>query len=737
MSAVNDSSLYVRNRINVVSSNAIIGFFLVIVILIVFLDFRSSFLIAFSIPTSFAITFIVMPFAGVDINAISLAAMIIALGMIVDQAIVISENSIVHMSNGKSKFKAILNGTMEVVMPVSASVLTTVLAFGPMYAMSGMMGKFIYVIPTVIIAALVASLLNSYFILPVHLSRALKPEPAENGKSKSWQDKLFDRITIPYTRIMPIVLKHRYIAILAAIIILVLSIYWGKTRIPFNIFPSSGADTFFVYIELSDDSKFTATEEVVGDIEKHIKEIPKSELNYYTAKIGTDQSYELSKPVGGSEYLAYIQITLVPFSQRNREATVIMEELRKKVLKTAKGYKQIRFELQKKGPPAGKPIELHVHSDNDKNRAYFVKQITEELKNIKGVSDVSTNSKIGREEYKLDIDYKMLATTGLTVKDVASTLRIAFDGVNATSIVRKNEEINIRVRFPKKHRQNIRNVLELHIRNRQGRLIPLKSFARLSTVRAETAIYHRHGDVTTTITAQTDSATSPKKVTDLIIHKYSKKLNNYPDVSFSYGGEAAKSIESVKSLLIAFILGIIAIYLILVLLFNSVTQPVIVLLAIPFGLIGVIWAFYFHGQVFSFLAMLGVIGLSGIVVNNSLMMVEFINKLIAGKAKDGNFRSEDLIEDIVVGATRRLRPIIITTVTTVIGLLPTAYGIGGSDPLIAPMVLAIAWGLLLSTQISLVLIPSFYMANLDGFFLIKYMNGKLRKLKMKITAGKI
>jgi multidrug efflux pump subunit AcrB len=493
--------------------------------------------------------------------------------------------------------------------------------------------------------------------------------------------------------------------------------WWAKNKVLFNLFPPDGADTFFVYVELPDEATFNATEGVIKEIEKYIKEIPEKEIAFYTAKIGTQNSNELAMPVGGDEYLAYIQITLVPASKRKREAGIVMNELKEKVLANVKGTKEMRFEVQKPGPPAGKPIELHVHSDNDEHRAKFVSKIMEDLKNTEGVTDVTSNAKLGREEYKLDIDYKTLAVTGLTVKDVANTLRIAFDGVRATSVVKSNEEIDIRVRFPSEHRQDVRNVLGLQIRNREGKLVPIKSFAKLSRVRAETAIHHTEGDVTTTVSAQTTVTTVPQQVIDSMIKKFSPELKDYPGVNFSYGGEAEKSKESVKSLLFAFIGGIIAIYLVITLLFGSISQPTIVLLAIPFGLIGVIWSFYFHGRPFSFLGLIGVIGLSGIVVNNSIMMVEFINKLVVDKmAVTERFSSMSLIDDIIEGASRRLRPIVITTATTVFGLLPTAYGIGGADPFIEPMVLALAYGIIVSTFITLILIPAFYMANLDGYF---------------------
>lgn len=736
LSAANDASGPVRNRISVVVSNAIIGFILVIIILIIFLDFRSSLLIALSIPTAFAITFLIMPLTGVDINAISLMAMIIALGMIVDQSIVVSENSIVRIKQGDSIQDGVLSGTLEVVLPVVASVLTTVLAFAPMFAMSGVMGKFVATIPTVIIVSLVGSLISCFLILPNHLSHTIQV-PKTNGDQESenhtWQDRFFDIIAVPYKKTLPLVLRHRYITTLVAAGLLFFSLWWGGRNVTFNLFPPDGADTFFVYIELTDDATFDATEEIIEQIETYIDEIPRPELAYYTARIGTNQSNDLAAPAGGDEYLAFVQVTLVPHSERNRDAEVVMQEMRAKVAENITGTKELRFELKKPGPPAGKPIELRVHSDNDKDRAYFVDRMVADLGKTGGVSDVTTTQKIGREEYKLDINYKTLAAAGLTVQDVAGTLRIAFDGIDATSIVRNNEEVDIRARFPQRHRQNVQNVLNLNIRNNQGQLVPVRAFASLSKTRAETSIHHTDGDVTTTINAQSGVAVQPQRVITELINKYSPELIEYPEVSFSYGGEAEKTQESVRSLLLAFIGGVVAIYLVLTLLFNSVTQPIIVLTAIPFGLIGVIWAFYFHDRPFSFMGLVGVIGLSGIVVNNSLMMVEFINKLVNDRLKSGeSFRANDLIPDVVAGASRRLRPIVITTITTVTGLLPTAYGVGGSDPFLEPMVLAIAWGLILSTQISLFLIPAFYMNNLDLLVLLQRIFGFFKQQTLVI-----
>jgi multidrug efflux pump subunit AcrB len=721
---VNDSSIIVRNRLKILTNNAVFGFFLVIAILIFFLSFRASFWIAMSIPTAFGISFILMPLFGVDINLISLAALIIMLGMLVDDSIVVSENIFYHRLRGMDSYKATVDGTMEVFKPVIATILTTMCAFAPMFAMTGVMGKFISVIPIVVIAALFGSVFDCFCILPTHLRHSTA---SLKSSEQDWRSRLFAKIAIPYKKTLNRVLKMRYLFIIGSVVLLLFSIWWGKNKVGANLFPSAGATTFYVYVELDEASTFDRTDEVVSQIEAILAELPKEEVDYYTSRIGTDQSDPLGEQTGGQEHLAYVQVTLAPYSKRDRPAEDIMEDIRRKT-ELIEDVKEIRLELEKPGPTAGTPIEFHVHSDKDIDRLYFVERMTDDLKKMKGVSDISSTHKVGREEYKLDLDYDALASVGLTVNDVAATLRIAFDGVDATAIVRDNEEIAIRVRFPEKFRQNIGNVLDLNIRNQDGKLIPIRVFAKLSTIRADSSIHHSDGDVTTTIYAQTDGISIlPKTAIDRLIEKYTPELRQYQDVSFSYGGEAEETDESIRSLMIAFTGGIIAIYVILSLLFNSLSQPLLILAAVPFGFIGVVWIFYLHGRPFSFLALIGVVGLSGVVVNDSLIMVDFINKLVRAELKKGVNKTSELIEDVVYGASRRLRPVIITTATTAAGLIPIAYGIGGSDPFIEPMVLAMAWGLVFATILTLFLIPSLYLINLDLIFILKKVKCYVRK----------
>ncbi|WCL47805.1 efflux RND transporter permease subunit [Leptospira sp. GIMC2001] len=723
LSIVSDASRVVRNRIEVVVSNALFGFFLVVCIMIFFIDIRSSFLIALSIPFSFLVTFILMNRLDQSINAISLVAMITALGMIVDQSVVVTENSLYYVQRGGDKAKNILKGTMEVVMPIFASVCTTVFAFIPMFAVTGTMGKFIKAIPIVVIASLVGSLLYSWFFLPSLVNEYGK---AHSHKDDNFRNRLERRMKGFYETTLRATLRIKYLSLGLIFLFLVMTFRFVGPQVRMNLFPPAGADTINITLEMPDYYSFNASEKVINQIEELVLSLSEEELYYTTSKIGTNNLNKLAVPIGGEKQLAAIEVGLTPVSKREREATEIATELRNRIGDLNLPLVELDVQVVKPGPPVGKSIEIRVLSDRKDLREKYTQKVIEYLEQVKGVYDVASNAKIGREEYKIDLNYATLGQMGLTVQDVATTLRIAFDGIVATSIVRENEEIGIRAKFPDKYRSSPKNILDLEVRNRTGALIPLRSFSSISTIRADSKIYHIEGEVTTSITANSEPDVIPKEVVDATLANFAKELKEIPEVTMSFGGEAEKSQESFRSLVIAFFLGFIAIYLAIVLLFESFSQPILVLLAVPFGLVGVLWSFFLHGLPFSFLAAIGVIGLSGIVVNNSIMMLEFINKFFPkGETirRTKYARRKDKLK-VIQGSGRRLRPIVITTATTVLGLLPTGYGIGGSDPFLEPMVLALAYGIISSTFITLYGIPVLFLVNRDLIWIV----GKFKRL---------
>jgi multidrug efflux pump subunit AcrB len=324
-----------------------------------------------------------------------------------------------------------------------------------------------------------------------------------------------------------------------------------------------------------------------------------------------------------------------------------------------------------------------------------------------GVKDISRDDRAGKDQVEIDINYDRLSRLGLTVADVARNVRIAYDGEVVTSVRYGDEDTDFRIMMHEQARHKLDYLNELPIPNQRGRLIPLKDVARLKAGPGPSNYRHFDGERAVTVEADLDAeVTTPLEVTDSLLAHFDVD-RDWPGMQLTLGGEAFETEESMAGLFRTFILAIVAIYFLLVILFNSFTQPFLVMIAIPFGIIGVIAAFGFHGEPFSFMAIMGIVGLSGVVVNDSLVMVDHINELRKRKPE------ESILAIVAEGTSDRLRAIILTTLTTVAALLPLAYGIGGTAVFMAPMALSFGWGLLLATPLTLVLVPCLYVVRLD------------------------
>jgi multidrug efflux pump subunit AcrB len=347
-----------------------------------------------------------------------------------------------------------------------------------------------------------------------------------------------------------------------------------------------------------------------------------------------------------------------------------------------------------------------VGSD-DELRAALVDSVEAFLGGIDGVKDISRDDKPGKDQVEIKIDYDRLARLGLTVADVAQNVRIAYDGEVVTSVRYGDEDVDFRVMISERAREDLDYLNSLLIPNRQNRLIPLSDVARLKAGPGPSDYRHYDGERAIMIQADVDKdVVTPLEATNAVLDNFNLD-RDWPGMQFVMGGEAMETEESMASLYRTLLIAVIGIYFLLVLLFNSFSQPVLVLVAIPFGIVGVIIAFALHGEPFGFVAILGIVGLSGVVVNDSLVLVNHVN----------NLRRQDpagSIKEIVAEATsHRLRAIVMTTLTTIGALLPLAYGLGGTAPFWAPMALAMGWGLVFATVLTLVLVPCLYLAGED------------------------
>lgn len=695
----NDQSYYVRNRFSVVLTNGAIGLGLVLLFLALFLrNLRTGFWVALSIPVTLLGVVFLLPIAGAHLDVIGLTAMLIVIGIVVDDGIIVSENIVARRERGDPPAEAAARGVAEVFKPVLTTVITTFLAFAPMFFMKGVSGTFVFIIPLVITLALLISLLEVVIALPAHLRTGLEHVRARTSEAGHW----FDDIRHLFQKTIYGVLRLRYAFIAFSAILFAGSVWYTINHMQFILFPSTAANVFFIYVELPVGSSLERTADLVGQIENAVTTLPEGELASYSTKVGTHGDRE----PGEQSHWAMLTVDLVPFADRSRTASEIVTALRARTI-DLEGFERITYSVDAGGPPVGKPITVRVIGADDRLRRALTDSTLAFLEGLGSVQDIDRNDKLGKEQIALDLDYTKLARLGLTVADVARTLRIAFDGEIVTNVRYGDEAIDFRLTLARRAEDNIQDTAQLLIPNNQGRLIALGSVAGFVNQPGPANYYHYDGDRTTTVTADlAPGAPAPLSITNAVLDHFDLD-RDWPGMRFAVGGEAEETAESFRSLYIAFGIAVIAIYLVLVLLFGSLSQPFIVMVAIPFGIIGVIIAFALHGEPLSFLALMGLVGLSGVAVNDSLVMVNHINELRKESPK------EPELQVIAKGTANRLRAITMTTLTTAVGLIPLVYGIGGSDPFIAPMALALGYGLLFATPLTVAFVPCIYAVRLD------------------------
>ena len=696
-----DFSRYVRNRFSVVQTNGLIGLALVLIVLGVFLNFRVAFWVAMGIPVALMGVIFLLPIFGAYLDSIALAAMIMVIGIIVDDAIIIAENIQKKRERGEPPLKAAVEGITEVYGPVLTTILTTFIAFAPLFLMTGILGKFVFVIPLVISLALFISLVEATVALPSHLIMGLPGEPCQPGKagSRGW----FLRLQEPFQRFIYRVMRFRYIVVFLAIVALAASLWYAGNYMKFSLFPSQMADEFYIFLDLPTGSSLTATSEKVKEIEALVMDLPEGEVESFSTRIGEKEGWY---QVGENENWAVVSVNLTPFSERSRDASQIVEQLRANTDELP-GYDEIVYYIEAGGPPVGRAITLRVVGADDALRMALADSVVAYMASFGGIKDIERDDKLGKEQVEIKINYDKLSRLGLTVADIAQNVRIAYDGQTVTSVRYGDEDVDFRILLQEKVRTGTKYLSDLPIPNQVGRLIPLKEVAWFQIGPGPSNYYHFDGDRAITITADiVKGQTTSLEATQSILSHFQLD-RDWPGMRFEVGGEAEETQKSMASLARAFILAIIGIYFILILLFNKLTQPLMVMTAIPFGIAGVIFAFALHGESLGFVAIMGIIGLGGVVVNDSLVLVNHINRLHA-QHPDASIK-----KIVSQGSADRLRAVVLTTLTTVGGVLPLAYGFGGTDAYMAPMCLALAYGLLLATPITLVLVPSLYVIRYD------------------------
>ncbi len=696
-SYVNDQSKTTRMRLQLLFNNASSGFVIVLILLFLFLNKKAAFWTAFGIPFCFIAAFTIFPILNITFSAIAIAGLIVVLGIVVDDAIVVSDKIIFYQERGLEPKEAAYSAVKDLIIPITLSTLTTIIAYITLMSLGGRPGKFVVAIPVIVITILTVSLIESFFFLPHHIASG--KNMGKKGKP-NWLVKLEKA----YRRSLVIVLKNKILFLGLSVLLLAVSLFSAKSFLKFRMFPQSAIEIFYIKVECPQNYNLTDTENIVKNIEKIISELPEDELESFTARIG-HHSTSKTKNYGDHENWAIVNVFLTPDISRKRTAPEIIAEIKKKY-KPEKGTR-LFYETKKVGPIQDKPITVHLSSNNDIALNKAVKHIADILKDMKkyGVADIDNSRKPGKEELVVNMDQNKLASLGISTEDVAQVLRIAYEGYVVTDIQTLEEKIDYRLLLDEESRKHKHILNNIGIKNRAGYLVTLDNFISFDTRSSDLEILHRNGIRSVTLSASLrKSEISALDAAKIIKDRIDSAKGIPEDVVIEIAGEALKTKIILKDMKTAALIAVICIFLILALFLNSWKNALIIITVVPFCVIGIIAALFIHGQPISMFVMLAAVGLTGVVVNDSIVMTDTLssnlNNILQGYSQ---------IERIAELASQRLRPILLTTLTTLGGLLPMAYGLGGYEKMISPMSLAFSWGLLFATIITLYIIPSIFL----------------------------
>lgn len=704
----NNEGLRVGNRLEILKSNALAGLCLVVLFLILFLPGRSGVMAAFSLPLAMLATFSYMHLGDMTLNTITILAMVISIGMLVDNSVVISENFNRLISEGFSSKQAVLKSIKTLWLPITGTALTTIAAFLPMLVTKGVVGQFIRGIPIIVTAALILSLFESFILLPVRLVKPKEAEAKENeddderpeDKDEPIGQDWFSRFIMPpFESLIKSLITHRYITLFLFFCIIVGSLFLMVGANRFILFPAQQTEIYIARAELPRGTPLPFTTKVSADIASQIKNTLGDSIAHITSTTGRSETQPNDPKSKSGANVALFRIFVTEDAKNTLKTEDVLRTLRD--LSIPDNVK-LSFEAIANGPPASDPVTGILRSNNFSKLAEATKILSEKLMGTNGVVDVQIDDVYSEDEILVKVDTEAADRLGLNLQEIGITVRTAFAGSVVSDVSLDNKDVDFFVRLRPEARAKIAELGSLMVLNNRGDLIPLRRIA--SFEKHKGTPYRKRFDYkpAKTITANVeDQIITAQKANQQLQSYFDEIQKSFPEVSLTFGGEGERIKESMSSLASALGLAVIGIFALLVFLFKSFIKPIIILTTIPLGLFGVSVSFYLHKMPISFLALIGVVGLSGIIVNSGIVLISFVDQLRAKSDKS-------LHEVLKKAAGLRLRAVIVTSLTTVSGLLPTSYGVGGADQFIIPMTMAMAWGLVSGTILALLWVPCAY-----------------------------
>lgn len=692
-----DESYVIDNRLSLMATNGLIGAFFVAAILLYFVRLQPAIWILCGIPIVFLGSLAVFGQFNMSLNMISLTAFVIVLGMIVDDAVVVSERIAFMQARGLSSTDAAVKGTMEMIQPVTAAALTTILAFAPMIALGGLPGKITWQLPAVVVMALFVSVIESFFVLPAHMSTIPAGSQLEKRAGMVALEKR-------YRELLGFLLTHRAIVLMVALASFVIIMGLIRPQVPFILFPQDDATRLYIKVSAPAGTSLEQTEAYAVGLEQQISELAKSDLELLMTRVGHQNNLSPDKQTGEASNEALLVASMKQDDRQHSNAEWI-QILQRELLIPAE--LEVIFQSDYFGPPTDQPVTIHVLANNDESRRGVAYEVASYLKAQDGVIEVEVDERPGTPKIDLNLDYERLALHGLDPRTVGHALAAAFHGIEATEHRDVKDTTKIRVVFSKDARSDLNALLDMPIRNSKGELLKLREFVKPQERQGSTRIHHKDGYRSATIRASfaPDSDLTALTFAGQLQSELFPRFDGIPDLVIFSGGEAKETEKTAGGMQQAALLSISGIAVVIWIMLGSFLEMLFIMLVVPFAFAGVYFVFFLHGAAMSMFAMTGALGLAGVVVNAAIVMIDSVQRRLDSSGALSNSEQRSALLDAVC---ERLRPILVTTLTTLGGVLPTAYGIGGYDPIIGPMSLAIGWGLAISTLVTLFVVPVLY-----------------------------
>lgn len=699
-----DDSAYLKARLNTLINNAIQGSILVIVLLAMFLKPSVAFWVFLGVPVSFLGALIVMSFTGFGINIMSLFGFIIVLGIVVDDAIVTGENVYSRLREGGDPLEQSVLGTKQVAIPVTFGILTTIAAFSPLAFIEGRMGDFMGPIPAVVIPCLLFSLIESKFVLPAHLKHINVMHDEKASRFSQFQQRFatgFEQLIITrYRPVLDLAIRNRYAVLTSFIGILLISIAMVKSGwTKFTFFPRVESDTAAVTLTMPVGTPFDVTD-------RHMRRITDAAFELQSKYRNGDGGESIIRDIlsttgsaarqGQADYYGQVIIETVPSDERivDIRTNEILNEWREKIGKIP-GAESLTYRAEIIRP--GDPVDIQFSGHSLETLGEIGEKVKLRLATYPTVFDIADSLSNGKEELRIELTQQG-HVLGLTRADIVSQVGQAFRGFEAQRIQRGRDDIRVIVRLPKSERSTTATLDEYLIRAPDGREVPLAHVATLTPGKGPATITRIDRYRTMNVTADVDKKKTNMTVLQADLDKYLKELLvHYPEITYTFEGEAKQQRESFDSLLWGLVILLFAIYVLLALPLKSYIQPLIVMSVIPFGIIGAILGHWIMGRGLSFLSVLGLMALVGVVVNDSLVLVDHINQ----KRQQGS----KLMEAVLNSGVARFRPVLLTSLTTFFGLLPLMFEKSVQAQFLIPMGISLGFGILFATAITLIMIP--------------------------------